>query len=105
MERSATALSHRYVVADIVTGGPVLAVVTSLPKAVSAVYLARRGRGSAVLSTALNSNAIEVRDFLALPAESGAAYFCAVHGDGQMQIVLICTFAQAAANRVVEVAA
>ena len=37
-----------------------LAVVTSLPNAVSAVYLARRGRGAAVLSTALNGNAINV---------------------------------------------
>ncbi|HEY3953910.1 MAG TPA: hypothetical protein VGM53_11070, partial [Streptosporangiaceae bacterium] len=45
MEVAATALGRRYGVADIVTGGLVLAVVTSLPNAVSAVYLARRGRG------------------------------------------------------------
>jgi len=43
MERAATVLGRRYVVADIVIGGLVLAVVTSLPNAVSAVYLARRG--------------------------------------------------------------
>src|SRR6266581_3518309 len=60
MEIAATAVGRRYAVADIVTGGLVLAVVTSLPNAVSAVYLARRGRGAAVLSTALNSNAINV---------------------------------------------
>ena len=53
---------------DIVTGGLVLAVVTSLPNAVSAVYLARRGRGAAVLSTALNSNAINVVAGLLIPA-------------------------------------
>jgi hypothetical protein len=42
--------------------------VTSLPNAVSAVYLARRGRGAAVLSTALNSNAINVAAGLLIPA-------------------------------------
>jgi cation:H+ antiporter len=68
MERAATALGRRYAVADIVTGGLVLAVVTSLPNAVSAVYLARRGRSSAVLSTALNSNAINVTAGLLIPA-------------------------------------
>jgi Ca2+/Na+ antiporter len=61
-------VGRRYAVADIVTGGLVLAVVTSLPNAVSAVYLARRGRGAAVLSTALNSNAINVVAGLLIPA-------------------------------------
>ena len=68
MEVAATALGRRYAVADIITGGLVLAVVTSLPNAVSAVYLARRGRGAAVLSTALNSNAINVVAGLLIPA-------------------------------------
>ncbi len=68
MELAATALGGRYQVADIVTGGLVLAVVTSLPNAVSAVYLARRGRGAAVLSIALNSNAINVTAGLLIPA-------------------------------------
>jgi len=68
MEQAATALGHRYAVADIIIGGLVLAVVTSLPNAVSAVYLARRGRGAAVLSTALNSNAINVAAGLLIPA-------------------------------------
>jgi cation:H+ antiporter len=68
MEVAATALGHRYAVADIVTGGLVLAVVTSLPNAVSAVYLAMRGRGAAVLSIALNSNAINVVAGLLIPA-------------------------------------
>jgi hypothetical protein len=68
MEVAATAVGRRYAVADIVTGGLVLAVVTSLPNAVSAVYLARRGRGAAVLSTALNSNAINVLAGLLIPA-------------------------------------
>jgi hypothetical protein len=45
----------------------VLAVVTSLPNAVAAVYLAARGRGAAVLSTALTSNALNVAVGLLLP--------------------------------------
>ena len=68
MEVAATDAGRRYAVADIVTGGLVLAVVTSLPNAVSAVYLARRGRGAAVLSIALNSNAINVVAGLLIPA-------------------------------------
>jgi cation:H+ antiporter len=68
MEVAATTLGRRYAVADVVTGALVLAVVTSLPNAVTAVYLARRGRGAAVLSTALNSNAINVVAGLLIPA-------------------------------------
>jgi hypothetical protein len=68
MEVAATAAGRRHGVADIITGGLVLAVVTSLPNATSAVYLARRGRGAAVLSTALNSNAINVVAGLLIPA-------------------------------------
>lgn len=68
METSGTTLGSRFGVADIVTGGLVLAVVTSLPNAVAAVYLATRGRGAAVLSTALNSNALNIVVGLLLPA-------------------------------------
>ena len=68
MEQAATTLGRRYGVADIIVGALVLAVVTSLPNAVTAVYLARRGRGAAVLSTALNSNAINVTAGLLVPA-------------------------------------
>lgn len=67
MERAASALGARYGVPQIVVGGLVLAAVTSLPNAVAAVYLAARGRGAAVLSTALNSNAINVVVGLLLP--------------------------------------
>jgi Ca2+/Na+ antiporter len=48
-------------------GGLVLAAVTSLPTAVAAVYLARRGRGAATLSTAMNSNALNVTLGFLLP--------------------------------------
>jgi cation:H+ antiporter len=67
MEHSATELGAREGVAAIVVGALVLAVVTSLPNAVAAVYLARRGRGAAVLSTALNSNAINILAGLLIP--------------------------------------
>jgi cation:H+ antiporter len=68
METGGTTLGTRFHVADIITGGLVLAVVTSLPNAVAAVYLAARGRGAAVLSTALNSNALNIAVGLLLPA-------------------------------------
>ena len=48
-------------------GALVLAGVTSLPNAVSALYLAVRGRGAATLSIALNSNALNVTVGLLLP--------------------------------------
>ena len=50
-----------------------LAAVTSLPNAVAAVYLARRGRAAATLSEALNSNTINVLAGLLLPAALIAA--------------------------------
>ena len=60
MERAGAAIGTRYQLPTIVTGGVILAAVTSLPNAVAAVYLARRGRGAAVLSEAMNSNALNV---------------------------------------------
>jgi Ca2+/Na+ antiporter len=68
MERAAAALGNRFAVPEIVVGGLVLAAVTSLPNAVAAVYLAARGRGAATLSTALNSNTINVAIGLLIPA-------------------------------------
>jgi cation:H+ antiporter len=68
MEQGASSLGARYGIAQIVVGGLVLAAVTSLPNAVAAVYLARRGRGAAALSTALNSNAINITAGLLVPA-------------------------------------
>ena len=68
LERVASRLGVRLGVPGIVTGGLVLAGTTSLPNAVAAVYLARRGRGAATLSTALNSNALNVAVGFLLPA-------------------------------------
>ena len=68
MERGASSLGVHFVVPEIIVGALVLAAVTSLPNAVSAIYLARRGRGAATLSTALNSNSLNVTVGLLLPA-------------------------------------
>jgi cation:H+ antiporter len=67
MERSASELGAHIGVASIVVGALVLAAVTSLPNAVAAAYLARRGRGAAVLSTSLNSNALNILVGLLIP--------------------------------------
>ena len=67
MEHGASALGTRYAVAGVVVGALVLAAVTSLPNAVAAVHLARKGRGAAALSTALNSNNLNVVAGLLLP--------------------------------------
>ncbi|HET9893319.1 MAG TPA: hypothetical protein VFQ44_00030 [Streptosporangiaceae bacterium] len=67
MERAAASLGQRAGIAEIITGGLVLAAVTSLPNAVAAVYLASRGRAAATLSTALNSNTLNVVAGLLLP--------------------------------------
>ena len=68
MEQGASTLGTHFGVPEIVVGGLVLAAVTSLPNAVSGVYLARRGRGAAALSTALNSNSLNVAAGLLIPA-------------------------------------
>jgi cation:H+ antiporter len=68
MEQAATSVGARLAIPPIVTGGIVLAAITSLPNAVTAVYLARRGRGAATLSEAMNSNTLNVAFGLFLPA-------------------------------------
>lgn len=68
MEHAASSLGSHYAVSGAVTGGVLLAGVTSLPNAVAAVYLARRGRAVAVLSESLNSNNLNVVAGLLVPA-------------------------------------
>jgi Ca2+/Na+ antiporter len=68
MERAAATFGSRHRIPEIVVGGLILAAVTSLPNAVAAIYLARRGRGAATLSTAMNSNALNVTVGLLAPA-------------------------------------
>jgi cation:H+ antiporter len=96
MEHSATQL----------VGALVLAVVTSLPNAVAAVYLALRGRGAAVLSTALNSNAINILAGLLIPtsilgagAPSGQTTFVAVSYAAMTTLALGCAYAASGLRR------
>ncbi|MGC2168065.1 MAG: hypothetical protein WA580_03080 [Acidimicrobiales bacterium] len=67
MEWGASKLGHHFHVAEAVTGGIVLAAVTSLPNAVAAVHLASSGRGAAAFSTALTSNNLNVIAGLLIP--------------------------------------
>jgi cation:H+ antiporter len=67
MEAAASELGRRHAVPPILIGALVLAAVTSLPNAVAGVYLAARARGAAALSTAFNSNAINVLAGLLIP--------------------------------------
>ena len=68
MEETGTSLGSGAGFAPILIGGVILAAVTSLPNAVAAIYLASKGRGTAMLSTAFNSNAINVIIGLTIPA-------------------------------------
>ena len=68
VERSGTDLGAAWGLSDLVVGAVVLAIVTSVPNAVAAVHLARRGRGAATLATTTNSNNINVVVGLLLPA-------------------------------------
>ena len=71
MEQAATELRLAAGPPPIVVGGLILAAVTSLPERRRGVYLASRGRGAAALSTAFNSNAINVLVGLLVPALLG----------------------------------
>ena len=68
MEGAASDLGVKHAIPAIVIGGVLLAAITSLPNAVAAVYLARRERGAATFSVALNSNAVNVVVGLMIPA-------------------------------------
>ncbi len=68
METTGTGLGDAWNLSDLVVGAVLLAIVTSIPNAVAAVHLARRGRGAATLSTTTNSNNINVVVGLLAPA-------------------------------------
>ncbi len=68
MEEGATSMGSAAGLPQIVVGGLILAAVTGLPNAVAAVYLASRGRASATLSEAFNSNIFNVIIGLLIPA-------------------------------------
>jgi cation:H+ antiporter len=100
MEQSAAKLGVRHGVPEVIVGALVLAGVTSLPNAVAAMYLARRGRGAAVLSTSLNSNVINVLAGLLIPTTiigiagpSGQTTFVAAAYLGMTALALGCAYA------------
>jgi cation:H+ antiporter len=67
MEQTGVRIGTRLRWPEVVTGGLLLAAVTSIPNASAAIYLARRGRGAAMLSTAMNSNTLNVAVGLLIP--------------------------------------
>ena len=106
MERTASELGTRHAVPAIVVGALLLAGVTSLPNAVAAVYLAMRGRGAAVLSTALNSNALNIFAGLLIPttilrlgAPSGQTTFVAASYVAMTIIALVFTYVHRGLHR------
>ncbi|HWE80475.1 MAG TPA: hypothetical protein VG265_02405 [Gaiellaceae bacterium] len=68
MVKAALALADRWHVSQTVTGFLVLAVLTSLPNAFTAVRLARAGRGDAVVTETLASNTLNLIGGILVPA-------------------------------------
>jgi cation:H+ antiporter len=99
MERTAAELGSRHAVPEILVGALLLAAVTGLPNAVAAIYLAARGRGAATLSTALNSNALNVlfgllivTTIAGLGPVGGATTFVAASYAGLTLFALACAY-------------
>jgi cation:H+ antiporter len=68
MVRSALVLADRWHVSKVIVGVIVLAVLTSLPNAYTAVRLGLSGRGSALVSEAFGSNTINLVGAVLVPA-------------------------------------
>ncbi len=68
MVNAAEDLGRRWGVSDVIVGTLVLAALTSLPNLLTAVRLAVRGRGSATVSEAFNSNSLNVLAGIAVPS-------------------------------------
>ncbi|MGB2874771.1 MAG: hypothetical protein WBB76_04765 [Gaiellaceae bacterium] len=68
MVDAALRLAHRWSVPDVIVGILVLAVLTSLPNALTAARLAFQGRGSALVSETLNSNTANLLFGVSVPA-------------------------------------
>jgi cation:H+ antiporter len=66
--QAALTLAQIWHLPHALVGGVILAALTSLPNAYTAVHLARRERGAAVVSATVNSNTINLVVGLALPA-------------------------------------
>ncbi len=68
MVKAALALADHWHVSETVTGLLVLAVLTSLPNAFTAVRLGRAGRGDALVTETLASNTINLTGGILVPA-------------------------------------
>jgi cation:H+ antiporter len=68
MVDAALRLSDRWSVPDVIVGIVVLAILTSLPNAFTAVRLGLQGRGSALVSETLNSNTVNLVFGVSIPA-------------------------------------
>jgi cation:H+ antiporter len=66
--QAALTLAAVWHLSPVLVGGVVLASLTSIPNAYTAVHLARRERGAAVVSATVNSNTLNLVVGLALPA-------------------------------------
>ncbi len=106
MERGASTIGRHFRISDAIVGGLILAAVTSLPNAVAAVHLASKGRGAAALSTALNSNNLNVLAGLLVPGAivglsvpTFAGELTALSYFVLTALVLICAFMYRGLNR------
>lgn len=68
MVRSAVFLSDAWKLNKTILGVVILAVFTGIPDVITAIKLARDGRGTAVMSEALNSNTLNILFGICLPA-------------------------------------
>ncbi len=86
MERSASVAGEALGAPAVIVGAVVLAAVTSLPNVVAAVYLARAGKGAAMLSEAMNSNTLNVVGGLVVPAAIVGVGAGHLSGGGQLTV-------------------
>jgi cation:H+ antiporter len=100
MVHAGTDLGRRLGLSDVVIGTLVLAALTSLPNLLTAVRLALRGRGSAVVSESFNSNSLNVLAGVALPAlvlslgsASGLVTFSLWWLVGMTAVAIVLTYA------------
>jgi len=68
MVDAALRLAHRWSVPDVIVGIVVLAVLTSIPNAFTALRLALQSRGAALVSDTLNSNTTNLVFGISVPA-------------------------------------
>jgi cation:H+ antiporter len=96
MVRTAVLLADRWGVSKAIVGVVLLAVLTSLPNAFTAIRLALAGRGEATVSDTMGSNTINLLGGLLIPAlfigvagKSGLAKLDATWLAGMTALVLL----------------